>query len=78
MYLNTHDEVLHPLFAEGNHVGENAAEVAENITEDQEEGFCARSEDEISEEVDASCCSKKRIFLKIDLTSAGKTTNKFS
>lgn len=63
--LNTHDEVLHPLFAEGNHVGEDAAEVAENITEDKEEGFCARSEDKISEEVNASCCSEERIFLEI-------------
>jgi len=65
MYLNTHDKVLHPFFSERDHVWEDTAEVAENITEDQEEGFSARSEDQISEEVNASCCSEKRIFLKI-------------
>ena len=59
MYLNAHDEVLHPLFAEGDHVGEDSAEVAENIAEDQEEGFSARCEDQISEKVDASSCSEK-------------------
>ena len=63
--LNAHNKVFHPLFSEGDHVRKNPAEVAKDITEDQEEGFGVGGQDQISEEVDTSCCSEERVFLEL-------------